>query len=100
VAKALREVVAPLYLLLCIVLGGSAQGIWANMILQLLGLAILAWAAASPSARFNRRARQLLLIALLAVALVAIQMLPLPPAIWAGSDCRWRLTVPSPLCWR
>ena len=81
-ARPVRQAVAPLYLLLCIVLGGSAQGIWANMILQLFGLAILAWVAASPSTGLNRRGRQLLLLALLAVTLVAIQMLPLPPSIW------------------
>lgn len=80
-AKA-REAVAPAYLLLCIVLGGSAQGVWGNMVLQLLGLAILAWAAASPVNGLPRRGQQLLLIALLAVALVTIQMVPLPPSVW------------------
>src|SRR5207302_7614479 len=48
VAKRMREAAAPLYLLLCLILGGSAQGIWANMVLQLLGLAMLAWAALAP----------------------------------------------------
>ena len=80
--KPMREAVAPLYLLLCIVLGGSAQGIWENMVLQLLGLVILAWAAASRVSLLSRRGRQLLLLALLAVALVAIQVIPLPPSVW------------------
>ena len=78
-----RQAVAPLYLLLCILLGGSAQGVWGNMVLQLLGVAILVWAAAlPPQERLPRIARQLLILATAAVALIALQMLPLPPAIW------------------
>ena len=45
-----REGLAPAYLLLCLVLGGSAQGIWANMVLQLLGIGVIAWAATRFSA--------------------------------------------------
>lgn len=78
-----RSFVAPVYLFACLLLGGSAQGIWQNMLLQLAGIAILAWAA------LDRRqeppvpsARQLLLVAILALAWVAIQMIPLPPDIW------------------
>ena len=68
----LREGVAPAYLFLCLILGGSAQGIWANMILQLLGIALLAWAALAPAEEpLLPPARQLLILALLAVALVA-----------------------------
>ena len=82
-ARPIRQGVAPLYLLLCIVLGGSAQGIWANMVLQLLGVAILVLAAASPSSEALKPAgRHLLLLALVAVALIALQMLPLPPILW------------------
>src|SRR5437764_2055990 len=82
-ASRLREGVAPAYLFLCLVLGGSAQGIWANMVLQLLGIAILTWAAlAPPEEPLLPPARQLLILALLAVALVAIQLVPLPPALW------------------
>ena len=61
----IRQSVAPLYLFLCIVLGGSAQGIWANMVLQLLGVAILVLAAASPSTEgLTSTGRHLLLLAL------------------------------------
>ena len=35
--RSLRLGVDPLYLMLCIVLGGSSRGHWANMVLQLLG---------------------------------------------------------------
>ena len=78
-----REAVAPAYLFLCLLLGGSGQGIWENMVLQLLGLAIIAWAAwLGAGHRVAQPARHLLLIALAAIALVALQMVPWPPAIW------------------
>ena len=51
-----RQLVAPLYLFLCLIIGGSAQGIWGNMVLQLLGLAIIAWAASRRSRGAVRRA--------------------------------------------
>src|SRR5438067_1969922 len=82
-ASRLREGVAPAYLFLCLVLGGSAQGIWANMVLQLLGIGILAWAALAPAEEpLLPPARQLLILALLAVALVALQLVPLPASLW------------------
>jgi hypothetical protein len=49
VASRLREAAAPVFLFLCLTLGGSSQGIWANMLLQLLGLALLVWAALATS---------------------------------------------------
>jgi O-antigen ligase len=83
VSSRARQAAAPLYLFLCLILGGSAQGIWANMLLQLLGLALIAWATlARADAPLPPSARQLLLIALLALVLIALQMVPLPPAIW------------------
>lgn len=79
----LREAVAPLYLFLCLILGGSAQGIWANMALQLLGIAILAWAALARSEEpLLAPARQLLTLTAITIAVVAIQLVPLPPSIW------------------
>ena len=79
----IRQSVGPIYLVLCLLLGGSAQGIWANMVLELIGVAILAWAAIGPNEEpaFPSQ-RPLLFIALLAVALVAIQLIPLPSAVW------------------
>ncbi|MEO7278201.1 MAG: O-antigen ligase family protein [Sphingomicrobium sp.] len=90
--KHLRQAVAPLYLLLCLVLGGSAQGIWANMVLQLIGLAIIAWAAAAAVKEpLVRPAAQLLGLAALAVALVVVQLVPLPASIWSGLGARHAL---------
>ena len=81
--NALRQSVAPFYLLACIVLGGSAQGIWTNALLQLVGLAIIAWAAAAPAEEpLSSRARQLLWLLIAGLAIVAIQLVPLPASIW------------------
>ncbi|HET7605282.1 MAG TPA: O-antigen ligase family protein [Sphingomicrobium sp.] len=78
-----RALVAPAYLFACLVLGGSAQGIWQNMLLQLAGLAILGWAALDKGEEpVARPARQLLMIAIAGLTLVALQMIPLPPDVW------------------
>ena len=84
-ARRLRQGAAPTYLLLCLILGGSGQGIWANMLLQLIGLGLIAWAAVAPSeAAVSRDQRQLFWIALLMLLVVLVQLIPLPPAVWKG----------------
>ena len=81
--SAVREAVAPAYLLMCLVLGGSAQGVWSNMLLQLIGVAIIAWAAVAPAEEpLTRPARQLLWIALIGIGIVALQLVPLPASVW------------------
>jgi O-antigen ligase len=70
----------------CLTLGGaSAAGAIANGLLQLAGVAIVAWillsAAAVPTARPTPGFR-LLLAGLCAVC--AIQFVPLPPSVWSG----------------
>lgn len=80
----LRGSVAPLYLLACLLLGGSAQGVWQNALLQLSGLLIILWAVAWPPAdALPRSARPLLWIVLAGAVVVAIQSIPLPSSIWA-----------------
>ena len=85
-----KKAVAPLYLFACLILGGSAQGVWRNMVLQLVGIVIIAWAvAARTEGSMSRPVKQLLLIVMLGIAIVALQLVPLPPAIWAhGSRAR------------
>jgi O-antigen ligase len=79
-----RTIVAPAYLFACLVMGGSAQGIWVNMILQLAGIAIIAWAAVDSSEeRVAPAARQLLWLTIVVLVVVAVQMVPLPPDVWA-----------------
>ena len=82
-ARRLRDLAAPAYLLACLILGGSAQGIWANMVLQLAGLGLIAWAAVVPAEPQTRPAgKQLLALAVLGLAVIALQLIPLPPSIW------------------
>ena len=81
----IRQAVAPAYLFLCIVMGGSAQGIFSNLALQLLGLAILAWAFLTRRPNdVSRAGRRLGYLATAAVALVLVQLVPLPPASWSA----------------
>ena len=88
----LRQAVAPAYLLMCVALGGSAQGIWSNALLQLTGLAIIAWAAMiSPQEPLGRSARGLLWLGLAAIVVVVLQLIPLPASIWAGLGGRAQL---------
>ena len=85
----LRIMVAPAYLFASLVIGGSAQGVWFNMLLQLAGLAIIAWAALdTDDAPLAPAARQLLLLALAGVALVVFQLVPLPAELWAKAGGR------------
>src|SRR5687768_9599791 len=88
----LRETVAPTYLLMCLILGGSAQGVWSNMLLQLVGLVIIAWAAAAPAeVELTRPARQLFLIILGGLAVAALQLVPLPASVWPHLGGRTQL---------
>lgn len=82
----LRLAIVPLYLVLCLLLGGaSAAGFWANMTLQLLAVGLLFWAAISNrSARLPRPARQLFLLVGLMAVLLGAQLVPLPPPIWTA----------------
>ncbi len=91
-ASSARAMVAPAYLFACLILGGSAQGIWANMILQLGGIAIVAWAAmARVEDRLSPAGKYLLVLAVLSIALVGLQMIPLPPSIWTTLGPRQRI---------
>jgi O-antigen ligase len=82
----LRLAVVPAYLLLCLVLGGaSAAGIWANMLLQLLAIPLLAAALlARPATPIPAAGRQLMALLLLVVAVILVQLVPLPPALWTA----------------
>lgn len=82
-ANRAQQAVAPVYLLACLLLGGSVQGIWANMLLQLAGVGLIAWAALSPVEEpLTRRAKQLFLLAIMGVGLIALQLVPLPSSVW------------------
>lgn len=84
VPSRVRSAVAPLYLFACLLLGGSAQGIWQNAMLELAGIAIIGWAALARSGQpVPRHARPLLLLAGAVIIVVALQLVPLPASMWA-----------------
>jgi O-antigen ligase len=87
-----RVAVAPLYLFACLLLGGSAQGIWQNMVLQLVGVGLIAWAAAETSREpLAAPARHALWSAMLGLAVIALQLVPLPASLWPEVGARARI---------
>jgi O-antigen ligase len=83
VPSLVKSSVAPAYLLACLILGGSAQGIWQNTLLQLAGLGIIAWAAATGDDPLPKSAQALMLILIAAFVIVVLQLIPLPASLWA-----------------
>jgi O-antigen ligase len=80
-----RPLIVPAFVLLCLLIGGSSQGIVANALLQLLAIAMLAWAALDRSAtRLPAAARPLAVIAAGMVLIALVQMVPLPPSVWTA----------------
>ena len=83
-ARSLRRAVVPMYLFACLLLGGSTRSPLPNMILQLSAVAILAWAAlARPRVEVGRHGAMLAILVAAAGALVLLQLVPFPPAIWS-----------------
>lgn len=76
--------IAPAYLFTCLILGGSAQSPWLNMVLQLAGVVMIAALAITGStANVTPSAKALLGLTIASLAVVIIQMIPLAPEIWA-----------------
>jgi O-antigen ligase len=82
--RKLSSYVAPVYLLACLVFGGSAQAVWGSFGLQVAAIGILVWLAATPMPDDARAARLPALVLVAALAYILVQLLPLPPAIWSG----------------
>jgi O-antigen ligase len=62
------------------------------MVLQLAGIALIAWAAAETSQEpLVSSARQVLAIAIAGLAVVALQLLPLPASVWPQIGARARI---------
>jgi O-antigen ligase len=82
----LRLCLVPVYLVLCLVLGGaSLAGYWSNMVLQLAAVPIIVWSlVARRSSPMPRSARQLAALLLLLLLLGIVQLVPLPPSIWTA----------------
>ncbi len=78
-----RQAILPGYVLLCLLLGGSAQGMWGNALLQLGAIALLVWAAlTSEPQAIPRAGRSLLAIVFGVMLLFVLQLIPLPPDLW------------------
>lgn len=87
-----RTLVAPAYLFACLLLGGSAQGIWQETVLQLIGILLIAWAALDRiDGGVSPKARQLLILALAAIVVILLQLVPLPMGIWSHIGPRSRV---------
>lgn len=72
------------YLALAMLAGGSVRAIWPNAVLQLLAAALIIWAAvATPTTPISKAGRFLLAIACASLGLIILQLVPLPPGIWA-----------------
>lgn len=81
----LRWAVLPFYLLLCVVFGGSTQGIYSTLGLQLLGIALIVWAVGRRAAfALPRDSRMPVWVAAGVALLFVIQLIPLPPALWSA----------------
>lgn len=74
------------YFFLCLTLGGaSAAGLLANVFLQFLAVAMIFVALIlRPSAPPTRAGTRLLILLGLTVAVISVQLVPLPPAIWTA----------------
>ncbi len=101
-----RSSIAPIYLLFCLVLGGSAQGVWGNAVLQLTAILIIAAFLLDRSRpAFPPKAKALTLLFFIGLVVALIEQLPLPPAIWTALPGRalvadGEVLLGVPLGWR
>lgn len=80
-----RRFLVPVYIVLAMLLGGSAQGVWRNLVLQLLAIALIAAAVvAQRRERLSTASRSLVALLIGAVGLIVLQLIPIPPALWAS----------------
>lgn len=74
---------APAFVLCALVLGGSSSGgLWANLLLQLSSGALLVWLLAARLPLLLPRGGMAIFLAF--AALLAIQLVPLPPSVWTA----------------
>src|SRR4029453_11736116 len=78
-----RPFIAPGYLFLCLLFGGSAQAIWGNAALRLIAILIIAWALLERGRTSQPKAiKQLLLLIALMLALAVLHLVPHPIYLW------------------
>lgn len=91
-----RHLLVPALLILCLLLGGASipaegGGYRGNLALQLLSIPLIGWALLRDPGNQPVPARTLVLLALALVAVVLLQLIPLPPAIWTALPGRERV---------
>jgi O-antigen ligase len=83
----------PAFLFLCLILGGSSRAAWGGVVLQAIAPWLIAYAALADRSVEQTRSSRLLLWLLGAwLALVLLQLVPLPPAFWMQLPGRETLT--------
>jgi O-antigen ligase len=83
--KLLAKGAVPALILAALLLGGSAQAIWGNALLQLLSVALIGWAGWRGQPEGGTSAsRSLLVLLLLVLVLILAQLVPLPPELWTA----------------
>lgn len=78
-----RLAIGPAFLFACLLFGGSGQGVWGPLLLQLVAVGLLVWAFwTDPSRPLGGSARHIGWIVAAALFLAVVQLIPLPPAVW------------------
>jgi O-antigen ligase len=87
------SILVTLYLVACVIFGGSAQGMWSNLALQLLGIALIAFAGIAGGESEEEGKAQWALPALMIASILAVllQLVPLPPGVWTALPGRAEL---------
>ena len=87
------SILVTLYLVACVIFGGSAQDMWSNLSLQLLGIALIAFAGIVGGESEEGGRAQWVLPALMtaSIMVVLLQLVPLPPAVWTALPGRSEL---------
>ena len=81
--RKVRRLALPAYVLLCLLLGGSSQGVWSNAVLQLIAALMLGYVAVARRGNdLSKPGRSLLVIAVAWIAAILMQLVPLPPSLW------------------
>lgn len=82
----IRHWFVPVYIAICLLLGGaSAAGYVANLLLQLAALPLAGWALwqlVVPGPPLSRSVRALLALTGLLILIALVQLIPLPPGLW------------------
>lgn len=87
-SRTIRQLVVPIYLFLCLILGGSPQSVWGLLALQIVAILIIACASVAPAPDRIAKGRGLLLLLMAFLALAAAQLIPLPPLLWTELPAR------------